>query len=191
MFGFSSIALGKFFPQFSLISLAVHCPKELLTSSVWEIILCCCCSSVANRVWLFATPWTGARHVPLSFTISWSLLKLTSLSWWCHPTISSSIAPFSYCPQYFPASRSFTMSWLFASGDQSFGASASVLPVDIQGWFPLGWTVSISLLSRDSQESSLAPKFESINPSVFSLLYGPTLTSVHDCWKDHSFDCSL
>ena len=61
MFGFSSIALWKFSPQFSLISLAVHCPKELLTSSVWEIILCCCYSSVTSRVRLSATPWTAAR----------------------------------------------------------------------------------------------------------------------------------
>ena len=110
------------------------------------------------------------------------------LSWWCHPTILSSVAPFSYCPQCFPASGSFTMSWLFLSGGQSIGASASILPVSIQGWFPLGLTVSISLLSRDSQESSPAPQFESINPSVFSFLYGPTLTSVHDYWKDHSFE---
>ena len=72
------------------------------------------------------------------------------LSWWCHPTISSSVVPFSSCPQSFPASGSFLMSWLFASGGQSIGASASasVLPVNIQGWFPLGWTGLISLLSN-------------------------------------------
>ena len=60
------------------------------------------------------------------------------LSWWCHPTISSSVASFSCCPQSFPASESFTMSWLFTSGGQSIGASASVLLVNFQGWFPLG-----------------------------------------------------
>ena len=61
-------------------------------------------------------------------------------SWWCHPTISSSVALFSSCPQSFPASQSFPVSWLFASGGQSIGASAtaSVLPVNIQGWFALG-----------------------------------------------------
>ena len=70
------------------------------------------------------------------------------LNWWCHPTISSSVAPFSSCPQSFPASGSFPMSKLFASGGQSIGASASasVLPMNIQGWFPLGLTGELNLL---------------------------------------------
>ena len=68
----------------------------------------------------------------------------------CHPTISSSAAPFSSCPQSFPASRSFLMNWLFALDSQSTEASAleSVLPGKIQGWFPLGLTAFISLLSK-------------------------------------------
>ena len=72
------------------------------------------------------------------------------LSQWCHPTISSSVIPFSSCPQSFPASGSFQMSQFFASGGQSIGASASasVLPVTIQDWFPLEWTGWISLLSK-------------------------------------------
>ena len=72
------------------------------------------------------------------------------LSWWCHPTISSSVIPFSSCPQSFPASGSFPVSQLFASGGQSIGVSAStsVLPMNIQDWFPLGWTDWISLLSK-------------------------------------------
>ena len=72
------------------------------------------------------------------------------LSWWCHPAISSSVIPFSSCPQPFPASGSFQMSQLFASGGQSIGVSAlaSVLPVSIQDWFPLGWTGWISLQSK-------------------------------------------
>ena len=71
-------------------------------------------------------------------------------SWWCHPTTSSSATPFSSCPQSFPASGSFPMSQLFISGDQSIEASvsASVLPKNIQGWFPLGLTALISLLSK-------------------------------------------
>ena len=78
------------------------------------------------------------------------------------------------------------MSQLFASGSQSIGASAlaSVLPVNIQYWFPLRLTGWISLQSKDSQESSLAPPFESINSSALS----PTLTSIPDYWKNHSFD---
>ena len=69
---------------------------------------------------------------------------------WCHPTISSSVVRFSSCRQYFPASGSFPMSQFFASGGQSIGVSApaSVLPKDIQDWFPLGWTCWISLLSK-------------------------------------------
>ena len=70
-----------------------------------------------------------------------------SLCHWCHPTFSSSVAPFS-CPQSFPASECFPLSWLLASGGQSIGALVSVLPLNIQGWFPLGKTVLISLLSK-------------------------------------------
>ena len=72
------------------------------------------------------------------------------LSRWCHPTISSSVVPFSSCLQSFPASGSFPMSQFFASGDQSIGASASasVLPINIQDWFPLGWSDWISLQSK-------------------------------------------
>ena len=80
--------------------------------------------------------------------------------------------------------------WIsFESGGQSIGvsASASVLPVSIQSWFPLGWTGWI-LQSKDSQESFRTPQFKSINSLVLSLLYGPTLTSMHDYWKNHSFD---
>ena len=72
------------------------------------------------------------------------------LSQWCQPTVSSSVTLFSSCPQSFPSSGSFPMSWFFASGGQSIGAlaSASVLPMNIQGWFPLGLTDLISLLSK-------------------------------------------
>ena len=71
-------------------------------------------------------------------------------SWWCHPTISSSVVPLSFCPQSFPASGSFLMNHFFASGDQSTEASASaaVLPMDVQVWFPLGWTGWISLQTK-------------------------------------------
>ena len=77
-------------------------------------------------------------------------LNPCSLSWWCHPTISSSVIPFSFCPQSFSAAGSFQMNQLFASGGQSIGASAlaSVLPMNIKDWFPLGWTGWISLQSK-------------------------------------------
>ena len=72
------------------------------------------------------------------------------LSQWCHPTISSSVVPFSFCPQSFPASGSFQMSQLFASGGQSIvvSASTSVLPMNTQDWSPLGWTCWISSQSK-------------------------------------------
>ena len=107
------------------------------------------------------------------------------MSQWCYPTISFSVVPFSSSPQSFPASGSFQMSQLFTSGGQSIGvsASASVLPVNIQDWFPLGWTGWISLLSKGL--SFPTPQFKSINSSMLSFLYSPTL---HNCWKNHSFD---
>ena len=110
---------------------------------------------------------------------------------WCHPTISSCVVPFSSCPQSFLASGSFLMSQLFASGGQSItvSASASVLPINIQDWFPLGWTDWISCCPRDSQKSSPAPQCKSINTLALSFLCGPTLTSVRDYWKNYSFDC--
>ena len=91
-------------------------------------------------------------------------------SWWYHPTISSSVVPFSSCPQSLPASGSFPMSQLFASGDQNIGisASASVLPMNTQDWSPLGWTGWISL---QSQESSPTPQFKSISSSALSFVY--------------------
>ena len=112
------------------------------------------------------------------------------LSQWCHPTISSSVVPFSSYIQSFPASGSLQMSQFFTSGGQSIGvsASASVLPVNIQNWFPLGWTGWISLQSRGLSRVFSTPQFKRIDSSVLSFLYSPTLTSTHDYWKNHSLD---
>ena len=101
------------------------------------------------------------------------------LSQWCHPTISSSVVPFSSCLQSFPASGSFQMSQLFSSCCQSIGVSAStsVLPMNTQDW-SLVWTVGSPCSPRDSQESSPAPQFESFNSLVLNCLYSPTLTSI-------------
>ena len=112
------------------------------------------------------------------------------LSQWCHTAILSSVILFSSCPQSFPASGTFQMSQLFASGGQSIGVSAltSVLPMNTQDWSPLEWTGWISLQSKSPQESSPTPQFKSINSSALSFLYSLTLTSIHDCWKNHSFD---
>ena len=144
-----------------------------------------------SDVRLFATPWTAARQASLSLTVFGvcsNLSKFAPLSWWCHPTISFSVIPFSSCLHSFPASRSFPISQLFASGGQSIGASASasVLPMNIQGQFPLELTGLISLLSKGFLRPT--PQIENISSSVLSLLYGPILISIHNYWKNHSFD---
>ena len=146
----------------------------------------------SHCVWFFETPWLQHIGLPCSLTISWSLLRLMSIESWmpsnhlipCHPLL---------LPSIFPASGYFPAIWLFASRGQNIGvsASASVFPMNIQGWFPLEnqrILVWCPCCPRDSQESSPAPQLESINSLVLSLLYGPTLTSVHDYWKNHSFD---
>ena len=125
-----------------------------------------------NRVQLFATPWTRAPQGSLSFTI-----RVRSNSWplsqWCYLTISSSAALFSFCLQSFPASGSLPMSQLFTYGGHSIGASASVLPMNIQGWFPLGLTGLIFLqskrLSRVFSSTTIRKhQFFSTQPSLWS-----------------------
>ena len=111
------------------------------------------------------------------------------LSWWCHPTISSSVVPFSSHLQSFPASGSFQMSQFFTLGGQIMGvsASASVLPMNIHDWFPLGWTGWISLLSKWLSRVFSNIQFKSIHSSAFSFLYSPTLTSIHDYYILHPY----
>ena len=102
-----------------------------------------------SRIWLFVTPWTAACQASLSPTPE-AYSKSCPSSQWYHPTVSSSVVPFSSHLQSFPASESFLVSQFFASGGQSIGASAlaSALPMNIQDWFPLGWTGWISLQSK-------------------------------------------
>ena len=134
----------------------------------------------------------GLQHtrLPCPSLSPWVCSNSRPLSQWCHPIISSSVAPFSSCPQSFPESGSFPMSWLSASGGQSIGAStsASVLPRNTQGWFPLGddWLdlfavqgILKSLLQHHSSKASILPRIA---------FYGPTLTSIHNDWKNHGFD---
>ena len=122
--------------------------------------------SVANSL-----PLHGLKHARLPFlyiTNSWSLFKSCLSSWWCHPTISSSVLPFSSWLQYFPAPGSFLMSQSFTSGGQSteVSALASILPVNIQNWFPLGWTSLISLQSK-----ALSRVFSNIHSSKASIIW--------------------
>ena len=107
---------------------------------------------------------------------------------WCYLIISSSATHFSSCPQSFPASESFPVSWLFALGDQSIGAStsATVLPVNIQGWFPLGLTGLFSLQSKGLSRvfsNTTVQKHQFFSTQPFC---SPALTSVPEYWINHS-----
>ena len=125
-------------------------------------------------VWLFVTPWTTARQASLSFTISWSLLKLMSIESVMPSNHHILCRPLRLLPSIFIASLSFAVSQLFTSGGQSIGvsASASVLPVNIQGWFPLRLTGLISLskgLSRVFSNTTVQKhQFLGAQPSLWS-----------------------
>ena len=100
-------------------------------------------------------------------------------SWWCYRTISSSPAPFSFCLQSFSALRSFPMNWLFASGGQNIGASASVLPVNIQGWVPLGLSGLISLLSKGLSRTFSSTKVQKHQFSWYSAFFMVQLSHLY------------
>ena len=137
------------------------------------------------------TPWTAAHQVPCPSLSPGVCINSCPLSQWCHPTISSSVTTFSSCPQFFPASGSCPMSQLFTLGSQGIGASAlaSLLPMDIQGWFPLGLIGLISLLllkglSRVFSNTTVEKhQFFGTQPSLWSNSH-----TVHHYWKNHSFD---
>ena len=103
------------------------------------------------------TPGQQCTRLPCPSLFPLVCSNACPFSQWCHPTISSSVVPFSSCPQSFPASGSLPMSWLFATGGQNFGASASasILPMNIQEWFPLRFTGLFSFLSKRFSRSSL------------------------------------
>ena len=103
-----------------------------------------------SSVWLFVTSWTAVCRLPCPSPTPGAYSDSCPSGRWSYPTVSSSVVPFSFVLQSFPASGSFQMSQFFASGGQSIGvsASASVLPMNIQDWFPLGWTGWISLQSK-------------------------------------------
>ena len=144
---------------------------------------------------LFATPWTAVHQASLSTTNSWNLLwELTlgvnssPLSRWCHSTISSSVVPFFSYLQSFPVLGSFQMNQFFASGGQNTGVSASVsvLPMNIQDWFPLELTGWISLQSKGISRvfsNTKVQKHQFFGTQIYS-----QSTSTHDYWKNHSLD---
>ena len=157
-----------------------------------------CCSVAQSCLILYELQtWTAAHQASLSITNSQSLLKLRSIELvmpsnhliLCHPLL--------FLPSIFPSLGVFPVNQLFTSGGQSIGASASalVLPMNIQDWFPLGLTGDLvkdsfrsPCSSRDSQESSPPPQFKSSSSLVLSFCDSPNLTSIHDYWKKHSID---
>ena len=124
-----------------------------------------------SRVRLFVTPWITAHQASCPTPGLYS--NSCPSSWWCHPAISSSVIPFSSCPQSLPASGSFPMSQLFSWGGQSIGisASASVLPMNTQSWSPLRWTGWISLQSKGLSRvfsNTTVQKHHLFSPQLYS-----------------------
>ena len=171
-------------PSISQYYLGKQCPVRYSVNPIIQF------SSVQllSHVPLFATPRTAAHQASLSITSSWNLLNSCPSSQWRHPTISSSVVPFSSCLQSFPASGSCPVSQFFTSGGQNIGASASVLAMNIQDWFPLGLTGLISLQSKGLSRVFSTITVQKHQFFSISFLYGPTLTSIHDYWKNHSSD---
>ena len=169
-------------------SLPSKCPIHINSLFFLFLSVQFSCSVVSNSLQLH-----GLQHprLPCPSPTPRFCSNSCSLSWWCHPIISSSVIPFSSCLQSFPASESFPMSQFFASGGQSIGASASasVLPVNIQEWFPLGFDLKFDLTVQGTFKSLL--QYHSSKASILWCLafFMVQLTSIRDYWKNHSFDC--
>ena len=142
-----------------------------------------------SHVQLFATSWTAACQASLSITLGVYPNSCPS-SQWCHPAISSSVVPFSSCPQSLPASESFPMSQLFAWRGQSIGvsASASVLPMNTQDWSSLGWTGWISLQSKGLSRVFFSTTVQKHQLFGTQLSLQSNSHIIHDYWKNHSLD---
>ena len=165
--------------------LTLNCPLKNCSIQVSHLV-------VSDSLWPHRLQHT---RLPCSSSTPGACSNSRPSSQWCHLTISSAVVPFSSRLQSFPASGSFQMSQFFTWGGQSIGvsASASLLAMNIQEWFPLGFIQDWFLVGspcspRDFQESSPIPQLRSINSLAFSLLYCPNFTSIHVYWKNHSFD---
>ena len=136
------------------------------------------------------TPWTAAYQASLSITNSWSLLKPCPLSRWCHLTISSSCRPLLLLPLIFPSLRIFSSeSALHIRWPKYWSFSFNISPSsEYSGLisFRMDWLDLLAV--QGTLTSSPTPQFKSINSSALSFFYSPTLTSIHDYWKKHSFD---
>ena len=158
-------------------------------TSIYIVCTICCCSVTQSCLTLCDPMDCSTARLPCPSLTPRVCPNPCPLSQWCHPTISSSVTPFPSCPQSFPSSGYFPMGWLFASSGQSIGASASasVLLMNIQDWFPSKFTDLISLLSKGLSRvfsSTTVRKHQFFGPlSSFC----PTLTSTCDYWKNRSF----
>ena len=143
-----------------------------------------------SSVRLFETLWTTAHQASLSIINSWSPPKPMSIESVMPYNHLILCRPFSSSPQSFPASGSFQMSQFLPWGGKSIrgSGSASILPINIRTDFLEDLLVWAPCSLRDSEKSSPTPQFKSMNSSVLSFLYSPTVTSIHDYWKNHSFD---
>ena len=157
---------------------------EYSTQMNWILCVCVCvcihcCCSVSKSYLTLCDPWTATHQASLSITDPRVCSNSCPLSQWCHPTVSCSVIPFSSHLQCFPASGSFPMSQFFASGSQSIGvsASASVFPMNIPDWFPLGLTGWISLQSRGLSRVFSNTTVQKHQFFGAQLSYRPTLTS--------------
>ena len=167
---------------FALLSAGSQCGTDSTmprscSSWLWtEFSFCLVVVQLLSHVWLFDTPWTAAQQASRPSQSPRVCSNSRPLSQWCPPTISSSASLFFFCLQSFPAAGSFPMSCLFASGGQSIGASASVLPMTIHGWLPLELTGLISLLSKGlsrvfSRTTIWKHQFFGAQPSSRSILH--------------------
>ena len=163
----------------------IYCHVFIHSTVDWHLGCFQCFSSVDQLCPTLCHPMDCSMP---GFPVHHQLSELTQTSsQWCHPTISSSVIPFSSCPQSLPTSGSFPKCQLFAWGGQSIGVSVSpsVLPMNIEDWFPLGWTGWISLLSK-----GLSRVFSNttVQKHQFFGAQCPTLTSMYDYWQNYSFD---
>ena len=158
---------------------------------MWSFLSLFHFSSVAQSVMSHSLQPHGLQHTRLPITSPSPTPRVYSnshpLSQWWHPTLSSSVVPFSSWLQFFPASGSFPMSQLFTSDGPNTGVEAFFQWL-FRTDFLSGGLVGSPGNPRDSQESSPTPQFKSINSSALNFLYSPTLTSIHDHWKNYSFD---
>ena len=183
-----------------LIEISTECKLFIISSNIFTIVSPSSLSVIPAVqfssaqslicVRVFATPWTAALQALLSITSSWSLPKLIFIESVMPSNHLILCRPLLLSPSIFPGISVFSKESALASCGQSIGVSAStsVLPLSVQDWSPSGWTGLISLQSKGLSRVFSNTTVQSISSLALSLLYSPTLTSIHDYWKNHSLD---